>query len=59
MDLQYRDRVTGDMFVIIAMLATYVDEPIPASTAKYLARKALEILPELPLPRTSNASAAS
>jgi hypothetical protein len=50
--MQYRDRVTGDVFVIIATLATYAEEPIPASTARYLARKALRILPELPLPRS-------
>jgi hypothetical protein len=58
--LQYRDRVTGDVFVIIATLATYArtDEPIPESMAKYLARKALKILPELPLPKI-HATAAS
>ncbi len=53
MDLQYRDKVAGDVFVIIATLATYAqsEEQITTLTFKDLARRALKILPELPLPK--------
>ncbi len=54
-DEGYRDRIAGDVFVIIATLATYAqsEEQITTLTFRDLARRALKILPELPLPKTS------